>query len=157
MPDINFTDFYEITEVEQEDYGQPGFQSLSPDEFGISGGNNFDLEPEQLSCRDIINQWCATQGNCIAGKDGLPVPSALQRKVFEESYPDCLLSQENQTEPILNEMEKNPTFDIKSPMFLGGSNVHSLIIIILGVLILASVTRGNIIKGIGTAVKDTVK
>jgi hypothetical protein len=157
MPDINFTDFYEITEVVQEDYGASGFNNLSPDEFGISGGNNFDLEPEQLSCREIISQWCATQGDCIAGGDGLPVPDAIQRKVFEESYPNCLLNQENQNETILNEMEQNPTFDIKSPSFLGGPNVHSLIIIVLGVLILASVTRGNIIKGIGTAVKDTVK
>ena len=157
MPDINYTDFYGIESVETSDAGEPGFNNLSPDEFGISGGNDFNLAPQELSCREIINQWCATQGQCIEGAQGLPVPNALQRKVFEESYPDCGLMEENQNESILNNMEKNPTFDIKSPMFLGGSNVHILIIIVLGVLILASVTRGNIVKGIGTAVRDTVK
>ena len=45
MPDTNFTDFFDITEIDTTDYGQEGFSSLSPDEFGISAPENMDVEP----------------------------------------------------------------------------------------------------------------
>jgi hypothetical protein len=50
----------------------------------------------------------------------------------------------------------NGLLDIKSPNFLGGQNVHNVILIVLGLLILASVTSGNILQGIGSAVKKAV-
>jgi len=160
MPDINFTDFYQIDTVDTTDYGSEGFQSLSPEEYGVGGGNNFDLQPDQLTCREIVNQWCSQRNNCIIGADGLPTVNAVDQSAFRSNYPECDLNQ-IENEPVesnlISNMNKEGMWDINSPNFLGGPNVHSLIIIVLAVLVLASVTRGNIFKGIATATKDVVK
>jgi len=154
------TDFYNIDTVESFD---GSFNTLSPDEFGIGAPENFNSEPSSLTCNDYIVQWCATQeGSCINVDGNLAVPTG-QMAEFTEAYPDCgtVITQENSHTENTSNMEstngKNPTFDINSPKFLGGPNVHNVILIVLGLLILASVTRGNILQGIGTAVRDTVK
>jgi len=150
------TDFYGIDSTEDFD---GSFNSLSPDEFGISAPENFNAEPTQLTCDDYIAQWCATQeGSCQFVKGKLTVPTE-QMQEFVTAYPNCQTSQTNNSSKMENGNGNgtNGLLDIKSPNFLGGPNVHNVILIVLGLLILASVTRGNIIKGIGTALKDTVK
>ena len=91
----------------------------------------------------------------------LTVPPS-QMKNFTESYPGCgtQITNENLNSTDMtngNGNGQSGLLDIKSPNFLGGPNVHNVILIVLGLLILASVTRGNILQGIGTAVRDTVK
>ena len=153
------TDFNNIEESEGFD---GSFNSLSPTEFGIGAPENFNAEPTQLSCDDYIAQWCTTQeAECqfVSGK--LTVPTSQFAK-FTEAYPQCGVSQadnssNNSTMTNGNGNGQSGLLDIKSPNFLGGPNVHNVILIVLGLLILASVTRGNILQGIGTAVRDTVK
>ena len=158
MPDINFTDFFDITEIDTTDYGQEGFTSLSPDEFGISAPENMDVEPNNLSCQDYVNQWCALNSErCQVSLTGGVQVAYENRNEFESSYPNCTGGGTQQENFNLNNMNNKDIWNVKSPDFLGGNNVHSAILIVLGLLILASVTRGNIIKGIGTAVRDTVK
>tara|TARA_R110000803_G_scaffold58941_1_gene117265 strand:+ start:270 stop:749 length:480 start_codon:yes stop_codon:yes gene_type:complete len=159
MPEINFTQFFDITEVDTQDYGEAGFTSLSPDEFGIAAPENMNMEPDTLSCQDVINQWCSLNTeSCVTGGSGRVSIAFEHQQEFNESYPNCSglastsnLNQNNTT------MNKKDIWNIQSPDFLGGPNVHSLIIIVLAVLILGSNTRGNIFKGIATAAKDTVK
>jgi len=150
------TDFYNIEESETFD---GSFNSLSPEEFGIGAPENFNSEPTQLTCDDYIAQWCATQEeNCQFVNGKLTVPTE-QMQEFVSAYPDCGVTQSSNSSNS-SDMEtqaNNGLLDIKSPNFLGGQNVHNVILIVLGLLILASVTRGNIIKGIGTALQDTVK
>jgi len=153
------TDFYNISESEGFD---GSFNSLSPDEFGIGAPENMNAEPTQLNCDDYIVQWCATQeSNCEMVNGKLTVPPSQMTK-FVESYPGCgtQITNENLNSTDMNNGNGNGQsglLDIKSPNFLGGPNVHNVILIVLGLLILASVTRGNILQGIGTAVRDTVK
>lgn len=153
------TDFYDITESEGFD---GSFNSLSPDEFGIGAPENFNSEPTQLTCDDYIAQWCATQEqNCQFVNGKLTVPTE-QMAEFTTAYPNCGTTQSSNSSNSSNMTNgngngQNGLLDIKSPNFLGGPNVHNVILIVLGLLILASVTRGNILQGIGTAVKDTVK
>jgi hypothetical protein len=158
MPDINFTDFFDITEIDTTDYGQGGFTSLSPDEFGISAPENMDVEPNNLSCQDYVNQWCALNPElCQVSLTGGVEVGYANKIEFENSYPNCSGTGIEQENLNLNNMNNKDIWNVKSPNFLGGNNVQSAILIVLGLLILASVTRGNIIKGIGTAVRDTVK
>lgn len=152
------TDFYGIDETENFD---GSFNSLSPDEFGIGAPENFNSEPTQLTCDDYITQWCSTQeSSCQYVNGKLTVPTE-QMAEFVQAYPDCQPTQTNNSSNMSNGNGNgngtNALFDIKSPDFLGGPNVHNVILIVLGLLILASVTRGNILQGIGTALRDTVK
>ena len=150
------SDFYGITDSEDFD---GSFNSLSPDEFGIGAPENFNAEPTQLTCDDYIAQWCSTQDSqCQFVNGKLTVPTE-QMAEFVSAYPNCQTSQTNNSSIMSNGNGNgtNGVLDIKSPNFLGGNNVHNVILIVLGLLILASVTRGNILQGIGTAVRDTVK
>ena len=154
------TDFYDIQETEGFD---GSFNSLSPDEFGIGAPENFNSEPTQLTCDDYIAQWCATQeDNCQFVNGKLTVPTD-QLSQFKEAYPNCGVTQSSTNSSNNSDMANgngngnSGLLDINSPNFLGGPNVHNVILIVLGLLILASVTRGNILQGIGTAVRDTVK
>jgi hypothetical protein len=150
------TEFYDITESEGYDGSMNG---LSPEEFGIGAPENFNSEPTQLSCDDYIAQWCATQeSNCQFVDGKLTVPTS-QMQEFAQAYPGCGVSQSDNSlnSSDMDSSTQQGLLDIKSPNFLGGPNVHNVILIVLGLLILASVTRGNILQGIGTAVKDTVK
>ena len=62
---------------------------------------------------------------------------------------------QTQTAETPSNMNKG-TFDIKSPNFLGGQNVHNLIIIILALLILVSTAGGNILTAPLKAAKKAV-
>lgn len=150
------TDFYDITESQGFD---GNFNSLSPSEFGIGAPGNMNAEPTQLNCDDYIAQWCSTQeANCEMVNGELTVPPS-QMATFTTAYPDCgtSTSNDNFNSSDMQNAQQNGLLDIQSPNFLGGPNVHNVILIVLGLLILASVTRGNILQGIGTAVRDTVK
>lgn len=151
------TDFYGIEQTESFD---GAFNSLSPDEFGISAPENFNSEPTRLTCNDYIAQWCATQEeNCQMIHGNLSIPVG-QMEEFVAAHPNCNPTQTNNLKTSDMNGNGNGTsalLDIKSPDFLGGQNVHNVILIVLGLLILASVTRGNILQGLGTALKDTVK
>jgi len=151
------TDFYNIDTVESFD---GSFNTLSPNEFGIGAPENMNAEPTALTCNDYIVQWCATQeGSCINVNGSLAVPTEQQAD-FVEAYPNCgtVISEQNSQTENTSSMEstKNPTWDINSPKFLGGNNVHNVILIVIGLLILASVTSGNLLQGIGSAVKKAV-
>jgi hypothetical protein len=50
----------------------------------------------------------------------------------------------------------NEIFDIKSPNFLGGNNVHNVILIVLALLILVVVTKGSLLTAPVKALKQAV-
>lgn len=134
--------------------------TLSPNQFGIAGAENMDSAPTELSCSDKVAQYCA--GNperCSQGATGLVV-KGQNAEHFAESYPECAQQQATTTplETTVNNtvMKNKDIFNIQSPNFLGGQNVHNLIIIILALLILVNTGGGNILTAPLKAAKKAV-
>lgn len=131
--------------------------SLSPDQFGIAGAENMDSAPVTLTCKEIVAQYCADNTDkCVQTASGMAIgPDSYEH--FNQSYPEC---KDYQPTPIssLNTttMNNKDLFNIKSPNFLGGENVHNLILIVLALLILVSVAGGNILTAPLKAAKKAV-
>lgn len=135
--------------------------TLSPNQFGIAGAENFDTAPENLSCADKVAQYCA--GNperCTQGALGLRV-NGQDAEHFAKSFPECA-SEQSTSQNILETnantiaMNNKDLFNIKSPNFLGGQNVHNVIIIVLALLILVNTGGGNILTAPLKAAKKAV-
>lgn len=131
-----------------------GMTGVSPDQYGIATPEVMDTANAGLDCQEVMTQWCKFNDDCIVGQTGAR-PGAESQELFTESYPECagmLNTQIAQTPQKMN----NGTFDIKSPNFLGGQNVHNLILIILSLLILVSTAGGNILTAPLKAAKKAV-
>ena len=130
-----------------------GMTGLSPDQYGLATPEVMDTANAELNCQEVMTQWCKFN-DCIVGPTG-PQPGAESAQLFTESYPDCAGTFQNQIAENPPKMN-NGTFDIKSPNFLGGQNVHNLILIILSLLILVSTAGGNILTAPLKAAKKAV-
>lgn len=117
-----------------------------------------DAAPESLTCAQMVEAYCATNPElCTTSPDGV----MLQGQVVQD-----FLTDNPQCGPLFNEtpnnqIETSPTmsknlFDIKSPDFLGGPNVHNLILIVLALLILVNTGGGNLLTAPLKAAKKAV-
>ena len=138
-------------------------ENLSPETFGIAGAENMDVAPNQLTCSQMVAQFCANNSDlCTASASGLMLKADVVQDFLEDN-PQCAahFNEPNPLpEPILNEtpvqMETKDLFNIKSPNFLGGSNVHNLILIVLALLILVNTGGGNLLTAPLKAAKKAV-
>lgn len=134
---------------------------LSPDHFGIAGAENMDVAPKELTCSDLVNQYCALNPElCTSSPDGLMLQGQVVQD-FLSNNPQCTEHFNEPTEPITSienqvEMENKDLFNIKSPNFLGGQNVHNVILIVLALLILVNTGGGNLLTAPLKAAKKAV-
>ena len=134
--------------------GIVGMTGLSPEQYGIATPQVMDTANAELNCQEVMTQWCSFNEGCVMGSGGA-MPGPDTQSLFLESYPDCagaFTADIAETPTTMN----NGTFDLKSPNFLGGPNVHNLIIIILCLLILVSTAGGNLITAPLKAAKKAV-
>ena len=131
-----------------------GMTGLSPDQYGLSTPAVMDTANAELNCQEVMTQWCKFNDDCVNGQTGAR-PGAESQELFNESYPDCAGMLDEQTAVTPLQMN-NGTLDIKSPNFLGGQNVHNLILIILCLLILVSTAGGNLLTAPLKAAKKAV-
>ena len=130
--------------------------------FGIGDGSNMNPAPPVLDCAALSADFCVMTRDCEF-KNGINVPTASKFD-FMEVYPECgyifeetngVAAEPQQQQP---NMDTKSLFDIKSPNFLGGQNVHNLVIIVLCVMILSRVTGsgaiGAVVKGAKAATKS---
>ena len=131
--------------------------------FGIGDGSDMNPAPPVLDCGAVSADFCVMTRDCEF-KNGVNVPTASKFD-FLDAYPDCSYifdetpgeeaDQQQQQQP--KKMDTKTLFDIKSPNFLGGQNVHNLVIIVLCVMILSRVTGkgalGAVVKGAKAATK----
>lgn len=153
MADVDFTQFYGIDEI-VGDPGVVGMAGLSPDQYGIATPDVMDTANPELNCQEVMTQWCRFNDGCTTGRNGA-TPGADSQSLFLESYPDCAGAFTADLAVTPSKMN-NGTFDIKSPNFLGGPNVHNLIIITLCLLILVSTAGGNLLTAPLKAAKKAV-
>jgi hypothetical protein len=134
--------------------GIVGMTGLSPDQYGIATPEVMDTANAELNCQEVMTQWCRFNDGCTTGRNGA-TPGADSQSLFLESYPDCAGAFTADLAVTPSKMN-NGTFDIKSPNFLGGPNVHNLIIITLCLLILVSTAGGNLLTAPLKAAKKAV-
>ena len=138
------------------DPGEAGLQSLDPDQFGVA--------PEQVSCQSHVDQYCLVANErCYITENGVKALTPEGFQEFNQSYPDCrefVQSLSGATkQPSDNQkpkMMKKEFFDINSPNFLGGNNMHNVIIIALLLFVLATMTRKNALAAVAKGAKEAV-
>lgn len=158
VTEIDFTDYYDIAGSEID---EAGLANLSPSEFGITGESNFNLEPGQLNCGNHQAAFCAFNPDMCTMVNNQIVLTYDGAQLFYSNYPECtpsndIVPQAVNTNNQNNTRMNNEIFDIKSPNFLGGNNVHNVILIVLALLILVAVTKGNLLTAPIKAIKQAV-
>jgi hypothetical protein len=135
-----------------------GNNPTSVDQYGLAGAANFDLAPETLNCGQKMAAFCAFAPNLCFLNNNEVVPTDEGLALYLENYPECAPTENQiplQTKINSNDMT-NEIFDINSPNFLGGNNVHNVILIVLALLILVVVTKGSLLTAPVKALKQAV-
>lgn len=151
----NQIDSPNIEEIVGNGYGN---NPASVSDYGITGASNFNLEPETLTCAEKVSTFCAFNPSlCFLNGNNI-VPTDEGLSLYLQNYPECAPTEDQtpiQTKQNTNKMS-NEFLDIKSPNFLGGNNVHNVILIVLALLILVVVTKGSLLTAPVKALKQAV-